>query len=370
MALPTKSKNLESIEMSKLLKDKLLTSFFVGLLLTSCQDGSSDTTLSGSSNTNSFNSELEQKWTEMRLQHWKPIQAGCEPLKIAASESAAVKRGLVILLHGFSACPQQYNELAPQLAKAGFDVLAPLFPGHGAIPEQISPRVDDVTLVPKTPTLWHSFARDLNKLAKTYNGEKSIVALSQGSNVALSAFTKEPNLYKRIVAISPKLRAEGSFLTGLFNNNISILNIDEFVLNQRTGWDDCITDSQGNDPRAGFCNFEIKNGFALLDFGSEVVKASKEMEEETNTQIQMILSHGDDGAANNAALEVYNNLKSNKVNIEHCTMPRPVPHSMFSPYDKPKVKPWLGFLFGSVETFLTDGQTVSGSLSDVKACSY
>ena len=124
--------------MSKFLKAKLLTSLFLGLLSTGCQEKSDDNTLSGVSHTNTFSSELEQKWSEMRLQHWKPIQAGCEPLKIAASESAVVKRGLVILLHGFSACPQQYNELAPQLANAGFDVLAPLFRDMVLFPNKIA----------------------------------------------------------------------------------------------------------------------------------------------------------------------------------------------------------------------------------------
>jgi alpha-beta hydrolase superfamily lysophospholipase len=39
--------------------------------------------------------------------------------------------GVVVLFHGFSACPQQYDVLGPLIAAEGFDVLLPLTPGHG-----------------------------------------------------------------------------------------------------------------------------------------------------------------------------------------------------------------------------------------------
>ena len=40
-------------------------------------------------------------------------------------------KGVAILFHGFSACPQQYHEVGPLMAKKGYEVFAPTIVGHG-----------------------------------------------------------------------------------------------------------------------------------------------------------------------------------------------------------------------------------------------
>ena len=55
-----------------------------------------------------------------------PIMPGAEP--ISFTEGA---HGGVLLLHGYTATPQQLRPWAEAFARAGFAVEAPLLPGHG-----------------------------------------------------------------------------------------------------------------------------------------------------------------------------------------------------------------------------------------------
>ena len=58
------------------------------------------------------------------------IQTDCLPKQWPADSSVTYK-GTVMLLHGFTACPQQYFETQAYLTAQGYNVLAPLLPGHG-----------------------------------------------------------------------------------------------------------------------------------------------------------------------------------------------------------------------------------------------
>lgn len=46
------------------------------------------------------------------------LQPGCTPFRVASSPAEQYK-GVVVLLHGFSACPQQFLDLAPLIAGQG-----------------------------------------------------------------------------------------------------------------------------------------------------------------------------------------------------------------------------------------------------------
>ena len=47
------------------------------------------------------------------------LQKGCEPTRFSSPANVPY-RGVVILFHGFTACPQQYFELSPHLAAEGY----------------------------------------------------------------------------------------------------------------------------------------------------------------------------------------------------------------------------------------------------------
>ena len=307
----------------------------------------------------------EKLWEAMRWEHPSALQPGCEPARY--SPPAGVKyRGLAILLHGFSACPQQYEQLGPQLAQAGFEVFVPLFPGHGAMPLQLSPRLDNVDFVPRSPAGWGAELTQINQLAALFMGQKVLVGLSQGANMALRAAQTEPDLYDKVVAISPKLRNETSMFSGLFSNSIHILNIDEYILGMRSGWKSCEeVDSLPPVNRAGFCNMENRHAIAMLDFGKIVIDGAAV---KTRATVQMILSHDDDGTCNRADGEVLNSMHGAGSTAKACIMPEGVPHAMFPLQDSPYEKPWVPPLFRAVENFLTRGTFVPGSADTVTDC--
>ena len=51
----------------------------------------------------------------------KQIQPGCVPTHFAPKEGVSSK-GLVVIYHGFTACPQQFFLIGQKLAEKGFDV--------------------------------------------------------------------------------------------------------------------------------------------------------------------------------------------------------------------------------------------------------
>ena len=57
------------------------------------------------------------------------VRLGCEPLFFPST--GATYRGVALIWHGFSSCPQEMAIMGPPLAAHGYDVLIPLMPGHG-----------------------------------------------------------------------------------------------------------------------------------------------------------------------------------------------------------------------------------------------
>ncbi|HLI71536.1 MAG TPA: alpha/beta fold hydrolase [Ktedonobacteraceae bacterium] len=62
-----------------------------------------------------------------------PLMPGAEPVSIAEGT-----RGGVLLLHGYTATPQQLRNWAMAFARAGFAVEVPLLPGHGTLAEELA----------------------------------------------------------------------------------------------------------------------------------------------------------------------------------------------------------------------------------------
>jgi pimeloyl-ACP methyl ester carboxylesterase len=312
------------------------------------------------------------KWQELELSHaTSDIQSSCRP--VHAQANAGVNfRGSILLFHGFSACPQQYEELIPILTGAGFDVWVPLYPGHGVVPKSMKPRVDDTFYVPNSSVLWEAFVDDMNELAKGFRGgPRLLVGLSHGANVALRAMQKSPDLYDRAVLIAPKLKTEASLFTGLFSNQLKLFNIDDFIADRLSGWKKCEEDSLRKPVgRGGFCYMENRKAIAMLEFGKTVVEGStvRGGGRVPKAAVQAILSTFDDGVANQAAVKVFENMRGSGQDLTVCTMPKGIPHSMFSKYDFPYEKPWVDELFAGVLAFARDQKPYAGSKPEGGLC--
>lgn len=358
-----------------------------GMVLFSCKPrafNSSETMAAGS------DADIDEVWRFMRAEHLKDIQSQCEPQRF--SPPANVKRrGVAILLHGFSACPDQYDVLGPQLASAGYEVFVPLFPGHGAKPLTNSPRKDDVEGVPRVGAGWGPMVARINEIGQKFSGERVLVGLSHGSNLALRAIQVSPNLWSKAFLMAPKLTNESSFFKFLLKSPIHILSIDQLsdadmvkqnpadfgdqqILSMRSGWRKC-SEIDVNPPgnRGGFCNFENRHAMAMFDFGALVIKSAEVMAEKGSriaTKIQFVLSTTDNGVCNNASLKVLKAVRQSGSESKACMMPEGVPHSMFSRHDSPYEKPWVPALFSQLQSFLVEEKFVPGSGETVANCSF
>ena len=109
--------------------------------------------------------------------------------------------------HGFSACPQQFFQLAPVLANLGFDVLVPMLPGHG-----LERRPDGQELLEDVPTAanWRdgygALAARMNDIVALARGPRVAVGYSLGGAIALNAGFRAPALYDRMLLIAPLIR--------------------------------------------------------------------------------------------------------------------------------------------------------------------
>src|SRR5918998_1676938 len=62
----------------------------------------------------------------------RPVLPGCEPWSTNGGRHG------VLVLHGFTGCPQSMRPLAEAFADEGYTVDLPLLPGHGTSPDDLA----------------------------------------------------------------------------------------------------------------------------------------------------------------------------------------------------------------------------------------
>ena len=115
----------------------------------------------------------------MTLEAQAEIVRGAETINLQEGNS----RG-ILLLHGFGDTPQTLGLLAKELHTAGYDVRAPLLPGHGRSFESFATsRLND----------WLSLARDELKAMRASHGSVAIGGLSMGGAIAAILAAENPD---------------------------------------------------------------------------------------------------------------------------------------------------------------------------------
>ena len=155
-----------------------------------------------------------------------PFQDSCAPYLEEPAEGIAY-RGSVLLLHGFSACPQQYYDLATLLAQEGFRTIVPLLPGHGRPYPAVEK--DDSGALPG-PNTWRSaydaFAEQMNGIMEYADGDRVIGGLSGGGAAALYLTEHTRGLYDRNLIMAPFLAIAGG---GVINGGIAFIGAIPYV---------------------------------------------------------------------------------------------------------------------------------------------
>ena len=361
------------------------------------------------------------------------LQPGCAPLRVPAIDPTTRKvlrrpKGVVVLFHGYTACPQQFMNfertvngrtetvgLASQLSRAGYEVLLPVLPGHGRVP-QVNPAwkggttplpdpavnkwpvIDDASAVPAPlasgdpleGSPYTKLVRQMNAvMAEVPDSANRVVGgISVGGALATHATllaTKKP--YTRTLVAAPFYQANQGQLNVIRTaaetlsqaadattraavmDSVSKLSVDPGVfakLVQTKVWEqigdvplgwgaECELVERNASGRAGICQFKVRNLAGALVYG-KLVQDSLAGLASLPTKVQMT-GVVDDPVVSNA--EVFKVAKR----IEAITGPsrtsfclyENASHSMFSWRDSSanKEKSWIPPLEASAVTFLT-----------------
>ena len=296
--------------------------------------------------------EFQSQWQDyLDSVELEALQRDCRPRMIPA-DARVQRRGAVVMLHGFSGCPQQYFTLAQLIAASGFDVLLPVHPGHGRLDLEDREDLDQLPQVDDETNRYAEHAKRMNQIMAASPGDKVIVGFSLGGATALQADLTAPDLYARMLLLSPMLAVRGgSFVEGLirtFGHAPGLRNLvvkPLAVRNECDGWEQA--------GRAGFCDYRLKDVLALVDL--EALNRELWQAEPSSTPIQIIAS-GDEKYVSNPRIEKFVRSLQAHGPIAACIMPEDVPHELLSPYENTERQMyWLGDLLNGTRAFIESG---------------
>ena len=282
-----------------------------------------------------------------------PFQESCAP-HIEEPVDSVAYRGTAVLLHGFSACPQQYYDLAALLAQEGFRTIVPLLPGHGRPYPEFER--DDSGALPG-PYAWRrayeAYADRINGIMEYADGERVIGGLSGGGAAALYLNDRARDLYDRNLVMAPFLAIAGG---GGVNGGIAFIGAIPVVnLLSATPFntaDFCL--DKRREGKASYCKWQIRHVAGMKALGSDI--ATTLGSNPLAVRMQVIGVDGDNSVSNKRVLELIAGHEGTG-SMTACFYPEGVPHSMFSRYDHPgEDMYWLDDFNSAAVAFITDGK--------------
>lgn len=276
-----------------------------------------------------------------------PLQAGCQPF--VRQPQALKHRGTVLLFHGYTACPQQYLELADLLAQQGYRVYVPLLPGHGHQYLNPHPRTflsqggDDISQMPGQYALetYTQFVEEMVPLLLQESQARIVGGLSLGASLALYTAWKYPRSAQRAFVLSPLWDVAGV-------NRWALPILAPTLPYQRVSWG-ASCENERRLGRAGYCDFQLTHVSAVQKLGRVLQHHAQDI----SIPVQMV-GVEQDGAASNAAIAaMHQRLPDNS----SCWLPLGASHSMLSPQDNPtRHMFWLPALKAQLIRFVETGQ--------------
>jgi alpha-beta hydrolase superfamily lysophospholipase len=327
----------------------IATSLSVLMLLVGCESVSTNIednmpeTLSAQSSNSNLSQRTIEGWKAhvTQVKSEGELQKGCEPFyKLAKGKS----KGSVMLFHGYSACPQQYEELSSLLSTKGFNVFVPLIPGHGREPKVVDGKfVDQSQNLPdvKNTVIYENFSKNMGSLLKDEQGTKIVGGLSVGGAIAAKAMITNPEIYSRGFLMAPFFNAAGPI-------SVLLPALGAIIPNKAHSWgSDCEVERKFG--RAGYCNFKLTNIAAVRKFGLDTLKDVSKIQK----PVQIVGVEKDPAASNSAIAEAVNKLP----NGQACFLAKGAEHSMLSPQDNVDVDMfWLEPLKQQLTQFVDTGR--------------
>ncbi|NOU26735.1 MAG: alpha/beta fold hydrolase [Polyangiaceae bacterium] len=332
---------------------RLAPALFVALSLGCASDPES---LESEDDLSSVGPAANLQWTAyLRETSAAKLQPGCVPFAVAPAPAVPYK-GTALLLHGFSACPQQYVEVARRLSGEGYAVLVPLMPGHGRAYTTAAGAATDVT----DQVVGDDKFRDYGAFAKRMAGivaaaapgRHVVMGLSVGGAVAASAAIQSPGTFSRVLLMNTFFDIASEFAALL----TPVLS--DIAPSYPYSWGPKC-EEQRKLGRAGFCQFRITNLRAVQHFGQETLANVSKI----GGSVQVVGVEGDPAASTRAIAQAAANIPRSSA----CFYEKGVPHALFSRQDNPGVDMyWLSSALDQTVGFLTKGKAFdSGAVSAV-----
>lgn len=283
----------------------------------------------------------ERVWNEHLKAIGENLQPGCRPFRLPAQ---GPRQGSIVLFHGFTACPQQFWGLAPQFAAAGYDVFAPLSPGHGRnFVQSASGIADQMQLMPADDNYpeYIRFAKQMSDLLRDDPQRHLTGGVSVGATLAMSAMVQEPWLYDRAFLAAP--------LFEVVQPQNRLLPAFNFLFGSQQGDWGPGCEGERASGRAGYCQFLFGHVRASQRFGLETLAKLSTVP----TRIQLIGVEGDKTADTRAMGQAVQRLPFAK----GCLYAGGANHSMLSVYDVPdENKFWLPSLERQLLRFVSQSE--------------
>ncbi|HEY9724052.1 MAG TPA: alpha/beta fold hydrolase [Oscillatoriaceae cyanobacterium] len=261
-----------------------------------------------------------------------PLQKGEQTVLMAHATPPA--KGTIVMYHGYSAGPWQFQQLAQKAYDDGYNVYIPRLPGHGL---KNAKGAEDPSGLVKSEDYdaYGRFADSTFQDAKALGGPVSVMGLSVGGEIALAVAERHPEVQK-VVAYAPFMRPKSfgwvmDIVHALdvitFHQAGKLLDLIPFTWGKESQKQTAegIDNPQG---RAGHSIFHVGNLYAAEEFGREVVANAGKIK----APVQFFTSGADDAADMGAIKQVYNGSGgASKNGFYEYPTPEGVPHAMVSP---------------------------------------
>jgi esterase/lipase len=280
-------------------------------------------------------------------ERYHELQADCRPRHITPPVDRPTV-GLVVLVHGYSACPQQFFKIGQALAELGYEVFLPLLPGHGRMPladlDLQGQRKDNLNGMPKDGK-WQPYqdlAWKMNRMAAVGIGTRIVGGLSGGANVAMASAADRPSAWDRAVFFAPFIEIPG------FNGPLSAF-MDVVFPQFKTNWGPTCKAERGQPGgRHGICTATVDMSRTMRSFGDSAASRANLI----TAQTMFVGAEADPTADNGAVFEAYSRVRNARI----CFYRKGVPHAMISDFDH-KGKPhfWARSLESDAINFIANG---------------
>jgi pimeloyl-ACP methyl ester carboxylesterase len=228
----------------------------------------------------------------------------------------------IVLFHGYTNCPQMFEQLGEELAAAGFNVYIPLAPEHGESDREHS------TLDHLTAEELIAYANESVDIATGLGEEVTVVGLSGGGSVAAYAaqFRDDVDL---VVPIAPffGLLAVPAPLTS------ALVNLADVLPPFAWGIPESVASGSGEyAPYAGLDN-NTKSAAAYMRLGRMILADAADQPHRA-TRVVVVLNEGDDTVNNELTgelLERWRELGSDSTGDYRFAASLGLPHDLIGP---------------------------------------